>query len=408
MPGRRRRLSVMRNLLNLTYPELETLMTQELGEPKFRAAQVWQWIWQQGVTSFDDMTNISRAARERLTEMACIRLPEIVTEQVSEDGTRKFLLRLEDGELIETVLIPGEERAGLVRLTQCLSCQVGCAMGCTFCSTGDMGFVRNMTAGEILGQIMVAKQAVGDNRLDHPMIRNLVFMGMGEPLLNLNEVLRSLHMLNNPKGLNFSPRRITVSTCGLAQGLRELGDSGLAFLAVSLHAPDQELRARIMPRAARWPLDDLVTALAGYPLKTREKITLEYLLLGGVNDSPAHARSLAKIVSRINGKLNLIAYNPPAGDESTRAATSRYTAPSPEAVMAFQKILWDKRITAILRKSKGQDIKAACGQLRTACQDRGAVGLSDTAFQAINHCAPTRESGGTVNAPGLESGEYIS
>ena len=354
----------MINLLNLTYPELENFMTQKLGEPRFRAAQVWQWLWQRGATDFESMTNVSRATRATLAEHAYIRVPEIVTEQVSEDGTRKFLMRLEDGETIETVLIPGEERDGLMRLTQCLSCQVGCAMGCTFCATGGMGFVRNMTAGEILGQIMAAKKAIGDDRLDRPMLRNLVFMGMGEPLLNLGEVLRSLKILNHEKGLNFSPRRITVSTCGLPHGLQELGESGLAFLAVSLHAPDQDLRARIMPKAARWPLDELVNALAEYPLKTRERITLEYLLLGGVNDSPAHARALARIVSRIKAKLNLIAYNPSGEGEGPG-----YAAPTPEALMAFQKILWDKHITAILRKSKGSDIKAACGQLRTACQN---------------------------------------
>ena len=350
----------MRNLLNLTYPELETFMTEDLGEPRFRAAQVWQWLWQKGVTDFEAMTNLSLAARAKLAERARITLPEIVTEQVSTDGTRKYLLRLEDGETVETVLIPGEERDGLVRLTQCLSCQVGCAMGCTFCSTGGMGFIRNMTAGEIAGQVLVARRAIGDNRLDRPLIRNLVFMGMGEPLLNLDEVLRSLHILNHDKGLHFSPRRVTVSTCGLPRGLQELGESGLAFLAVSLHAPNQELRARIMPKAAHWQLDELVDALANYPLKTRERITLEYLLLGGVNDTPAHARALGKIVARINAKLNLIAYNPSTG--------STYAAPTPDALLAFQKILWDKRITAILRKSKGQDINAACGQLRTTSQ----------------------------------------
>ena len=350
----------MVNLLNCTYSELEAFITESLGAPRFRAAQIWQWIWQRGVTDFEAMTNVSRSTRELLAEKACIRLPEIAAEQVSEDGTRKLLLRLEDGQTVETVLIPGEERGGLVRLTQCLSCQVGCAMGCTFCSTGSMGFIRNMTAGEILGQVLVAKKAIGDDRLDRPMIRNLVFMGMGEPLLNLKEVLRGLNMLSHEKGLYFSPRRMTVSTCGLPQGLRELGDSGLAFLAVSLHAPTQELRETIMPKAARWPLDDLVEALAQYPLKTREHITLEYLLLGGVNDQPEHARALARIVGRIKAKLNLIAYNPSEGQP--------YAAPSPEATLAFQKILWGKRITAILRKSKGQDINAACGQLRTATE----------------------------------------
>ena len=182
-------------------------------------------------------------------------------------------------------------------------------------------------------------------------------MGMGEPLLNLRETTRALEMLNHDKGMDFSPRRITVSTCGIKAGLRELGDSGLAFLAVSLHAPNQDLRAKIMPKAANWHLDDLMATLESYPLKTREYITFEYLLLGGVNDQPEHARELAKLVSRVKGKLNLIAYNP--------SETQLYKAPTEADILAFEKILWSKGVTAILRKSKGQDIKAACGQLKS-------------------------------------------
>ena len=345
----------MIDLLNFSYPELETFMKDELGEPAFRATQVWQWLWQKNTTDFDQMTNVSKATRAKLAACAEIRPPEVARVQTSEDGTEKLLLRLRDGALIETVLIPSTDHSGAVRMAQCLSCQVGCAMGCTFCSTGSMGFVRNMTAGEILGQVLVARQRLGDNRVDRPIIRNLVFMGMGEPLLNLDEVTKALVMLHHDKGLDFSPRRVTVSTCGIRHGLRELGDSGLAFLAVSLHAPNQALREQIMPKAARWPLDELMDALASYPLKTRERITFEYLLLGGVNDSPAHARELARLVSRVKAKLNLIAYNPAAGQP--------YKAPTPEAILAFEKVLWAKNITAILRKSKGQDIKAACGQL---------------------------------------------
>jgi len=230
-------------------------------------------------------------------------------------------------------------------------------MGCTFCATGSQGFERNMTMSEILGQVLVVRKYLGDLRPDQPKLRNLVFMGMGEPLLNLREVMRSLETLNDKHGLCFSPRRISVSTCGIKKGLRELGDSGLAFLAVSLHAPNQELRAKIMPNAASWRLDDLMQALSEYPLKTRERITFEYLLLGGVNDSPEHARELVRLLSRIKAKLNLIIYNP--------APDSPYVAPSHERVLIFEKILWEKGITAIVRKSKGQDINAACGQLRS-------------------------------------------
>ena len=350
----------MIDILNLTHDELTRFMVDELGEPAFRAMQVWQWLWQKNATTFDAMTNVSKATRTRLAETARICLPEVVRVQASADGTEKLLLRLHDGALVETVIIRSTGKDGSVRVAQCLSCQVGCAMGCSFCSTGDMGFVRNMSAAEILGQVLVARERLNDNRPDRPVIRNLVFMGMGEPLLNLREVMRSLHMLNDDKGLDFSPRRITVSTCGLQKGLRELGDSGLAFLAVSLHAPNQAIRERIMPKAANWPLDELMKALGDYPLKTRERITFEYLLLGGLNDAPEHARELAKRIAPLKSKLNLIAYNPSGG---TDADGSPYKAPTPEAILAFEKVLWSKGVTAILRKSKGQDIDAACGQL---------------------------------------------
>ncbi len=345
----------MIDILNLTLPELQAFM-QEMGEPKFRALQVWQWLWQKLARDFDSMSNVSKATRAKLAQCAHITWPTVTTVEKSKDGTIKFLLALADGSQVETVLIPSKSREGVGRLTQCLSSQVGCAMACTFCSTGSMGFERNMTHAEILGQVLVAREYLGDVRPEHPKLRNLVFMGMGEPLLNVKEMMRSLVSLNDDHGLNFSPRRITVSTCGIEKGLRELGESGLAYLAISLHAPDQALRAQIMPKAARWPLEDLIKALASYPLKTRERITFEYLMLGGVNDRPEHAHALVKLVSKVKGKLNLIVYNPAEG--------SPYKAPSPSEVLAFEKILWDKNVTATIRKSKGQDINAACGQLK--------------------------------------------
>ncbi len=345
----------MIDILNFSFAELAAFMRDELGQPAFRAEQVWQWLWQKRARTFAAMTNVSKETRRVLEERCAIRWPEIAAEQRSVDGTVKLLLRLADGECVETVLIPSESREGADRLTQCLSCQVGCAMGCTFCATGDMGFVRNMSMGEILGQVLVAREYLREEA-DAPLLRNLVFMGMGEPLLNQREVMRSLEALNREPGLAFSPRRITVSTCGLEKGLLELGESGLAYLAVSLHAPDQELRSRIMPAAARWKLPDLMETLARYPLKTRERLTFEYLLLGGVNDGPEHARALAKLMAKVKAKLNLILYNPVEG--------SPYSAPDPARVEAFAAILRVKHITAIVRKSKGQDIKAACGQLR--------------------------------------------
>ncbi len=349
----------MIDICNLSKAALEDFLVTELGEPRFRAQQVWQWLWQKNATCFAEMSNVSQKTRLRLEEIAEIRVPEVVNVQTAQDGTEKLLLQLSDGALVETVIIPSTNKDGRVRISQCVSSQIGCAMGCTFCSTATMGFVRNLTAGEILSQVQAVRRRLGDNRPDHPIVRNLVFMGMGEPLLNLKAVTQSLEMLQDKQGAAFSPRRITVSTCGIQQGLKELGASGLAFLAVSLHAPNQTLRETIMPRAATWTLDDLMTTLAQYPLKTREHITFEYLLLGEVNDRPEHARELARLLNRHFGsdiaKLNLIAYNPSEG--------APYNAPTPEAVLAFEKILWEKGITAILRKSKGQDIKAACGQL---------------------------------------------
>ena len=347
----------MIDILNMTHSELRAFICGDLGEPAFRADQVWQWLWQKGACSFSEMTNVSKTTRAVLEDRCVIRLPEVAAEERSEDGTVKFLLRLADGQCVETVLIPSESREGILRMTQCLSCQVGCAMSCTFCATGGMGFIRNMTMGEILGQVLVARRYLGDT-VENPRLRNVVFMGMGEPLLNFKEVMRSLEVMNHEMAFNFSPRRITVSTCGLKKGLLELGNSGLAYLAVSLHAPTQALRETIMPKAAAWPLDELVATLAGYPLKTRERLTFEYLLLGGVNDGPDHARALAKLMARVKAKLNLIVYNPVPG--------APYDAPSPERVTAFSDILHAKHITAIIRKSKGQDIKAACGQLRAA------------------------------------------
>ena len=228
-------------------------------------------------------------------------------------------------------------------------------MGCTFCSTGSMGFTRNMTMGEILGQVVIGRAYLGEEP-GSPLLRNLVFMGMGEPLLNFRELMRSLETLSSDSGLAFSPRRITVSTCGLEKGMVELGQSGLAYLAVSLHAPTQDLRQEIMPGAARLSLDRLLALLKNYPLKARERLTFEYLLLGGVNDGPEQARELARIMAHIKGKVNIILYNPAEG--------SPYAAPTPERVEAFVGLLRAKRITATLRQSKGQDIKAACGQLR--------------------------------------------
>lgn len=345
------------NLLDFSLPQLKDFFRDALNEPPFRAVQVWQWIWQKLARDFGAMSNVSKKLAARLAEVAEIRYPEIAQRQKGADGTEKLLLTFADGAQAETVLIPAVNRAGNLRWSQCLSTQIGCPMGCKFCATGKMGFARNMSMGEILGQVLIGKQILADTRPDRPVLRNLVFMGMGEPLLNGANLLAALRCLHEEQGANFSARRITVSTCGIEQGLQTLGASGLAYLAISLHAPSQELREQIMPAAANWPLEEMLAALMTYPLKTRERITFEYLLLGGVNDSPAHAHKLVKLLAPLRAKLNLIVYNPVPG--------LPYRPPTPEAVEAFQQVLWQTRLTAILRKSHGGDIAAACGQLMT-------------------------------------------
>ncbi len=341
------------NLLDFTYSELEQYCS-ELGEAPFRARQLWQWLWQKRERDFGRMTNISKELRERLGQTADVLWPEVVQVQTSRDGTTKFLLALVDGQHIETVLIPEKDH-----FTLCLSTQVGCALGCTFCATGRMGLVRNLNMAEILGQILVAREHVAGlttGQTQGLALRNLVFMGMGEPLLNWENLRRALEALHHPLGLDFSKRRITVSTVGVPGMLSDFGALGLASLAVSLHAPTQDLRARIMPRAARFGLDDLIAELAAYPLQPRQKITIEYVLLGGVNDDLSHARELVRLLNKVKAKVNLIPFHP--------SPELPYAAPDINRVLAFENLLKSKGLPATLRKSKGQDISAACGQLR--------------------------------------------
>jgi 23S rRNA (adenine2503-C2)-methyltransferase len=339
----------MINLLDLTYDELKSFVADDLKQARFRTDQIWQWIWQKGCADFEQMTNMGKELRALLAERAFIFHPSIDRAQVSRDGTVKLLLRLHDGKLVETVLIPFNGR-----YSQCLSTQVGCAMACTFCNTGQLGFERNLTMGEILGQVLVGRKYLADNNLDP--LRNLVFMGMGEPLLNLDNLLRALETLPSTKGLNISWRRSIVSTVGFPEQLRTLGETELALPAISLHAPTQELREQIMPKAARVHLDDLMRCLNEFPLRPRERITFEYLLLQGVNDSLKHADQLAKLVDPKRMKVNLIAYNATEG--------LPYKAPDREQVEAFEKRLWKHGVTAFIRRSMGADIMAACGQLK--------------------------------------------
>lgn len=345
----------MNNILELTYPELEAAVVA-MGHQPFRARQLWQWLWRRGVREFSAMTNIAREFRDQLSTEWTLAWPEVHEVRTSSDGTVKLLLRLVDGATVETVLIPDQDR-----YTQCLSCQIGCPMGCTFCSTGLMGFVRSMTGGEIAAQVLVARDHLRRLNLAQE-VKNLVYMGMGEPLLNWGEVKNSLNILSHPEGLEFSRRRITLSTCAIKGTLDVFGTEGLALPAISLHAPTQEIRERLMPGAARWHIDDLIGSLQKLELRPRERVTIEYILIKGVNDSVQHARQLVRLLSHLKCKINLIAYNPGPG--------IGYEAPHTEDVLAFEDLLRKKGFTVTLRKSKGQDIAAACGQLKTEVDGR--------------------------------------
>lgn len=349
----------MQTILDLSFDELAAAI-QTLGHPSFRARQLWQWLWRKGVPDFQSMTSLARDFREQLGQTWILNWPEICATQGSSDGTVKLLLRLADGVSVETVLIPDKGR-----YTQCLSCQIGCPMGCTFCSTGQMGFVRNMTGGEIAAQVLVARDYLRTNGLGRE-VKNLVYMGMGEPFLNWEHVRRSLQILTHPEGLEFSRRRITLSTCAIKDTFHVFGADGLALPAISLHAPNQTIRAQLMPRAAQWPIGELVAALQAVKLRPRERVTIEYILIRGVNDETGHARELARLLAHLKCKINLIAYNPGPG--------MAYEAPDLEAVLAFEDVLRKKGFTVTLRKSKGRDIAAACGQLKTQMGEGASFG----------------------------------
>jgi 23S rRNA (adenine2503-C2)-methyltransferase len=348
----------MVNLLDLSFGELENFL-MELGEQPFRAKQIWQWLWQKGVSDFQDMSNIAKSLRLIMAENAVIHKPTLIDTKQSRDGTVKFLLKLSDGEYIESVLLHERDH-----YTQCLSTQVGCAMACHFCATGDLGYRRNLTQSEILGQILIAREYLAEDNTNRSL-RNLVFMGMGEPFLNMENLVKSLRSAIIDPGLNFSSRRITVSTVGLKGKIPAFGELGLGLLAVSLHAPNQELREAIMPKAASaYPLSRLISDLKAYPLKPRERITIEYILFKGLNHSLYHAQELAKLLRGIKAKINIIAYNPCNLPPAIRKDKPiRFVAPTEDEVDKFKDMLWDLGLLATIRRSKGRDIGAACGQL---------------------------------------------
>jgi 23S rRNA (adenine2503-C2)-methyltransferase len=344
------------SLYDLSLPELEARM-EALGQPKYRARQVWEWAYKRFAASYDEMSNLPASLRARLSEQLPFPKLSAVAELTSDDTlTRKRLLRLADGKLIESVLMlydPRSDSRG--RATVCVSSQAGCAMGCIFCATGQAGFDRNLTAGEILAQI------VGFAREQHDAgaqpLTNVVFMGMGEPMANYREVWRAVETLNSPEGIGMAARHITISTVGLIAGIRKLADEPLQVgLAVSLHAPDEELRERLIPTAHRFPLPRIIDACRDYVAKTGRRITFEYCLMDGVNDSPAQARALADLLAGMLCHVNLIPVNPTPNDGIHRPARSRS--------IAFQRELARRGIACTVRVEKGAEISAACGQLR--------------------------------------------
>jgi 23S rRNA (adenine2503-C2)-methyltransferase len=340
------------NLLDFTLEEMEEFISSS-GKEKYRARQIMKCLHQSGMTSFDKMTTLARDFRESLSTIARIQRPEIVKIQKSQDGTQKALLRLEDGLFIESVLIPGKSH-----WTICLSTQAGCAMGCEFCLTARQGFKRNLTPAEIVGQLVALKHETPDGA----NINNIVLMGMGEPLANYENTLKSIKILTCDFGLGISNRRITVSTCGLAPQIVQLGKDICINLAVSLNAADDETRSRLMPINKKYPLNALLEACKQYPMPGRRLLTFEYILIDGFNSSKTDAQKLALLLKNQRCKLNLIVFNEYPG--------SPFQAPSAKVVAAFQQILLDKHFTTMLRKSKGSDILAACGQLSGTVNSR--------------------------------------
>ena len=344
-----------RALIGPAREELEAAILA-LGEPRFRADQLWHWIYHRGATDFEAMTTLSKAFRVRLTEHFTLPRPQVSEARESADGTRKWLLRFADGQEVETVHIPAEDRG-----TLCVSSQVGCTLTCRFCHTGTQPLVRNLSAAEIVGQVMLAHDALGEWPRPHEgrRISNLVLMGMGEPLYNYDNVAIALKIIMDPEGLSFSKRKITLSTSGVVPMMRRCGAELGVNLAVSLHAVTDELRDRIMPINKKYPLAELMEACRDYPgAHNARRITFEYVLLKGVNDSQADARELVRLLKGLPAKVNLIPFNPWPG--------APFEHPDDKSIAPFAGILTEGHLTAPIRQPRGQDIQAACGQLKSA------------------------------------------
>lgn len=342
------------NLFDFDRKGLE-LWFEALGEKSFRAHQLMRWIYHRDVLDFDCMTDFSKALRVEMAKRAQLRLPEIVNEQISKDGTRKWLVATSPDNCVEMVLIPEQKRA-----TLCLSSQIGCALACSFCATGSQGFNGNLTAGQIIGQLYLACQRVkGSAR-----ISNLVFMGMGEPLLNLDAVLPAVNIAMDDLAFGLSRRRVTLSTAGVVPAIRQLAEVSRASLAVSLHAPEDSLRDILVPLNKKYPIAQLLDAcqIYGAALGKSREVTIEYILIRGVNDSDEHWRKLSSLLRDLPCKINLIPFNAFAGSD--------YQAPLPARVQAFWKGLCSAGFRVTVRTERGADINAACGQLAGRFQDQ--------------------------------------
>lgn len=353
-PGRE---APLRPLIGLSRDEL-TAEVAALGEPPFRARQLWHWLYHRGATDFAAMTSLAKPFRALLAEHFSATRPHISREEVSVDGTRKWLLHFVDGNEAETVFIPEEDRGAV-----CVSSQVGCTLTCKFCHTGTQRLVRDLTAGEIVGQLLIARDALGEwpSPAGERMLTNIVLMGMGEPLFNYDNVAKALRIIMDPDGIAVSRRRITLSTSGVVPMIARVGAELGVRLAISLHAVSDELRDVLVPINRKYPIAELLQACRDYPgLGNGDRITFEYVMLRGVNDSAADARALARLVAGIPSKFNLIPFNPWPG--------APFECSSPEAIQQFADILARAGYTAPVRTPRGSDILAACGQLRSASE----------------------------------------
>ncbi|HBQ27120.1 MAG TPA: 23S rRNA (adenine(2503)-C(2))-methyltransferase RlmN [Syntrophomonas sp.] len=344
-------------LLRMGIKELEGFM-DSIGEPRYRGRQVHKWIYKKAVSSFYDMSDLSRDLRTKLDELARISIPRVLKQRASIDGTRKFLMELEDKKRIESVIIP-HSRNKDTRYTLCISTQVGCPVGCVFCATGNSGFQRNLEAYEMIGQVLGSERELR-KRLksnENGLITNVVYMGMGEPMLNYDQVIKSIYSLNDPKGINIGQRHITISTSGDVRGINRLAQENLQVtLAISLHACSNELRDRLIPLNRKYPLEELIKSIKQYIRLTNRRVTFEYLLLDGVNNRKEDAEKLITMLKPLLANVNLIPYNEVEGLE--------FKQPSPQQVNEFYHYLLQAGVNVTLREEKGADIEAACGQLR--------------------------------------------